>query len=83
MTFFDIPPSDIWLKIKQLEEKRQKFQKNIMEEYDKVYYEKIKILQNECFNQIGHNFKFNNFGQLGNPHYKCTYCGFIKIEKEL
>jgi hypothetical protein len=73
-------PSDIWLRVKELEKSRREYQRKVMEDYDKSFQEELKKLQEECLEETGHNFKFSAFGIVGTPHFRCTYCGTLKVE---
>lgn len=62
--------------VRILEKERRDYSAKVMNEYDKVYYAKMRELQSKC----DHNFKFSHFGPLWHSWSYCTYCRKSKVE---
>lgn len=70
----------IWKKKNALEIERRDKERELMDEYNKTHYEKIRALQDECGRDTGHNWMFSNHGPLGHAWFHCTGCGKSKVE---
>lgn len=73
----------IWKRRSELDIERRNKTRELMEEYDKVHYDKIRALQDECGRDTGHNWMFSNYGPLGHSWFHCTGCGKSKVEGEV
>lgn len=46
-----------------------------------VYWPQRKELREQCA-EVGHVWRFSNFGPLGDPWFHCNVCGTSKVERE-
>ena len=70
----------IWKKRNMLDIERRDKERELMQEYDKVHYGKIRALQDECGRDTGHNWMFSHHGPLGHSWFRCTGCKKSKVE---
>ena len=74
--------SDLFDKISRLEKERRDFMHKAMEKFDsEYYYPQKKVMREYCEKNIGHTWKFTNFGPTGYMWYICTICGARKSEE--
>lgn len=69
-------PNEISNERHRLNKARREYMCLVMEEYDKEYYAKLKVLKDKC----SHNYRFSHLGPLGNPWSYCIYCGISKVD---
>jgi hypothetical protein len=65
--------STIWERRDALQKERRDFQKKAMADFDRGYYRRLKVIQDECGLE-GHNWNFTHLGPLGHPWFSCGKC---------
>ena len=63
----------------ELERARREKLREMMAEYDKDYFAKLKVLHEQC-GTLGHNWRFTHLGPLGHPWFSCTVCSKSRVD---